>query len=91
MADNEALVPAPLEGTQDAPLDIADFESMGMSPTDMKDFFRWALGSESEPPEVVQKMMVNLSSKLSVGLGINIVGNIGRQTRLTKFLEKMEE
>ena len=87
MADNQELVQATPQET----FDLADFESMGMTANDMKAFLRWACGSQSDPPDVVQKMMVNLSSKLSVGLGINIVGNIGRQTRLTQFLEEMEK
>lgn len=63
----------------------------GMDSTELKDFFNYVMGDLAEPPEIMNKMMNNLISKLSMGLGYNVVANIGRQAQLAKFIAVAEE
>lgn len=63
----------------------------GMDSTEVKDFIGYVLGDVAEPPEVMNKIMNNLIQKLSMGLGYNVVNNIGRQAKLSKFLALAEE
>ena len=63
----------------------------GMNSAEIKDFLDYVMGTVVEPPEVMNKIMNNLIHKLSMGLGYNVVANIGRQAQLAKFLSVAEE
>lgn len=63
----------------------------GMNSQEIKDFLDYVMGTVVEPPEVMNKIMNNLIHKLSMGLGYNVVANIGRQAQLAKFLSVAEE
>lgn len=63
----------------------------GMDTTELKEFIEYVVGDVAEPPAVMNKIMNNLIQKLSMGLGYNVVANIGRQAKLAKFLSVAEE
>lgn len=63
----------------------------GMDNTELKDFIDYVMGSATEPPAIMNQIMNNLINKLSMGLGYNVVANIGRQANLSKFLSLAEE
>lgn len=63
----------------------------GMDTQDLKEFIEYVVGDVADPPEVMNKIMNNLITKLSMGLGYNVVNNIGRQASLSKFLAVAEQ
>lgn len=65
--------------------------SGGMDTSELKEFIDYVMGDSVEPPEIMNKIMNNLISKLSMGLGYNVVNNIGRQAKLAKFLSVAED
>ena len=58
----------------------------GMDNVEMIQFYKFVMGQSVEPPEALSKMMNNLITKLSMGLGYNVVNNIGRQAELSKII-----
>lgn len=54
------------------------------------EFMDWASGKEVELPPQLNKVMNNLLTKLSVGLGLSVVGSITRQENLNAFLVEAE-
>lgn len=73
-------------------MDVKDGHvATGMDNAELQEFMDFVLGNSTEPPAVMDKIMVNLITKLSMGLGYNVVSNITRQASLTKFLTEAEE
>lgn len=78
-------------GTEEDGVEFAsDLENMGFTGNDQKSFVRWVMGQAPTPPEVVDKIVTNIKSKISVGLGLGVVANIPRQTRLSDFINSLE-
>lgn len=78
-------------GTEEDGIEFAsDLENMGFTGNDQKSFVRWVMGQAPTPPEVVDKIVTNIKSKISVGLGLGVVANIPRQTRLSDFINSLE-
>lgn len=81
----EELSPAMVEAK---PLYV---EQLGFTKEDIETFMMWSMGKEAEPPQVVRKMMNNLSQKLTVSLGLNITSNQRRQQNLMLRIQQMED
>ena len=65
--------------------------SGGMTSIELKEFMEYVVGENPEPPEVMNKIMNNLVKKLSMGLGATVVGNMSRQTQISKYLAEAEK
>lgn len=63
----------------------------GMEDFEIQQFNEYLVGAQIEPPEAMAKMMNNIITKLSMGLGYNVVNNINRQTKLSSYISKLEE
>lgn len=61
-----------------------------LAPEDMADFYGYLTGSNSEPPEIIEKVMANIVNKLTAGLGLSIANDLSRQTHLAAYCAQME-
>jgi hypothetical protein len=66
-------------------------EEKTVSDTEMAKLIEFIMGNLTEPPEGITKMMNNLLTKLSMGLGCGIVDSLQRQKDLADYLKLMEK
>lgn len=62
-----------------------------MTQEDIKEFMDYVVGTNTTPPESLNKMMNNLVTKLSMSLGYNIVAGMARQAELSDFIQESEK
>jgi hypothetical protein len=58
---------------------------------EVQELVSYIMGSLTEPPKSLEKMMTNLYQKLQTGLGYSIASNVKRQTKLARFIAAAEE
>ena len=66
-------------------------EERTVSDAEMAKLIQFIMGNLTEPPEGITKMMNNLLTKLSMGLGYGIVDSLKRQKDLADYLKLMEK
>lgn len=62
-----------------------------MSEEEEQELFKWMMGMESEPPDVVRRIASNLAEKINIFSGYIITRNLKRINDIINFMESAED